>query len=186
MNRLRVLLLTAYLIIVLVGGVVYVQSVSNMVAFTEADQKFPYSVRIEKMEIPRFVGNQNYSIICVFRFDNPTRATVVLRSFDFVMSVDNGESPSDMFAQERLLLEKVGTAGTSLGDAGPRVEPGRWINQTFVMVVKAVDSQVLDHTNAQGDYVVIIWNLVMAYGFTGTSLQRQTSLSPIVEAVPPG
>src|SRR4030065_2458371 len=113
MNRLRVLLLTAYLIIVLVGGVVYAQPVSNMVAFTEADQKFPYSVRIEKMEIPKFVGNQNYSIICVFRFDNPTRATVVLRSFDFVMSIDNGES-SDMFAQERLLLEKVGTAGTSL------------------------------------------------------------------------
>ena len=185
MNRVRALLLTAYLILSLVGSAIYVQSVNNMVQFTEADQVFPGAVNASKIEIPRFKGeNQSYIVKCTFRFDNPSKVTIILRAFTFELSVDNGK-PGNPFDGDRLREEWVGQGSNSSGDAGPRISPGGFYEGAFSFRVSASDSSVLNHTNADGRYVVVLYNISMSYGFVGTSLSRPVWLPWMVREVEP-
>ena len=172
MNRVRALLLTAYLVMVIVGGVIYVQSVSNMILYTEADQQFPSGIRVDEMLIPRYAGVQDYSVRCNFSFENSAGVPIRLRAFSFDVAVDNG-SAGDKYDETRLLAEKIGGAADSLGDAGPLINPGETLIQSFAMLVKAADSSLLNHLNANGNYTVIIYGMAVSYGYPGTSLNRQ-------------
>jgi hypothetical protein len=172
MNRVRALLLTAYLVFVIVGGVIYVQSVSNMVLYTEADQKFPSSIYVNEIRIPRYVGVQDYSINCSFRFDNPTRVLIRLRAFSFDIAIDNG-SLGYPYDEVRLTSERIGEAAESLGDAGPLIEPGGALIRSYAMRVPAADSPLMNHLNVNGNYTVILYGLAVSYGYSGTPLLRQ-------------
>jgi len=185
MNRVRVLLLTSYLVLVLVGGVVYAQSVNNMILFTEADQIFPDNVRPSNLTIPAFEGEtRNYFINCTFRFDNPTKVAVIIRAFTFVMSIDNGQL-GNKYDERRLLEEKVGEGSTSPGSGGPRIDPGKSLEISFPLLVLARDSSVLNHTNAQSRYVVVLHDISLSYGYVATSLLRQIFYQPMVREVAP-
>lgn len=185
MNRVRLLLLTAYLVLVLVGGAIYAQSVNNMVQYTDADQVFPRHIWVSNLTIPAFVGEtRNYFINCTFRFDNPTKVPVIIRAFTFVMSIDNGE-PGSMFEDRRLLEEKVGEGSMSPGISGPRINPGRSLDQSFPFLVLARDSSVLNHTNLQGKYIVVLHSVSLSYGYADTTLIRQVWFPPFVEEVSP-
>jgi len=172
MNRVRALLLTAYLVIVVVGGVIYVQSLSNMVLYTEADQKFPSSIYVNEVRIPRYAGVQDYSIICSFRFENPARVPIRLRAFSFEIAIDNG-APGNPYDEVRLTSEKIGEAAESLGDAGPLIDPGGKLIRSYAMRVPAADSSLMNHLNANGNYTVILYGLAVSYGYSGTTLLRQ-------------
>jgi hypothetical protein len=172
MNRARALLLTAYLVLVIVGGVIYVQSVSNMVLYTEADQKFPSSIFVNEVRIPRYAGARDYSINCSFRFENPSRVPIRLRAFSFEIAIDDG-SQGNPYDVVRLASEKIGEPAESLGDAGPLIDPGGKLIRTYAMRVPAADSSLLDHLNANGNYTVILYSLAVSYSYSGTSLLRQ-------------
>jgi len=172
MNRVRALLLTAYLVLVIVGGVIYVQSVTNMVLYTEADQKFPSSFYMNDIRIPRYVGVQDYSINCSFLFENPTRVAILLRAFSFEIAIDNG-SQGNPYDEVRLASERIGEAAESLGDAGPLIDPGGSLTRSYAMRVPAADSSLLNHLNANGNYTVILYGLAVSYGYSGTTLLRQ-------------
>jgi hypothetical protein len=172
MNRVRAVLLTAYLVIVIVGGVIYAQSVSNMVLYTEADQVFPSSIFVDEVQIPRYAGTHDYPVNCSFRFENPTRVAIILRAFSFVIAVDNG-AQGNPFDEVRLASEKIGEAAESLGDAGPHIAPGGTLTRSYAMRVPSAESSLLDHLNADGNYTVVVYGMAVSYGYPGTSLLRQ-------------
>jgi hypothetical protein len=157
MNRVRALLLTAYLVLVIVGGVIYVQSVSNMVLYTEADQRFPSSLYANEVRIPRYVGDKVYSINC---------------NFSFEIAIDSG-APGNPYDDVRLASERIGEAAESLGDAGPLIDPGGKLIRSYAMRVPADDSPLMNHLNANGNYIVILYGLAVSYGYSGTALLRQ-------------
>jgi hypothetical protein len=172
MNRVRALLLTAYLVLVIVGGVIYVQSVSNMVLYTEADQRFPSSLYANEVRIPRYVGDKVYSINCNFSFENPARVSIRLRAFSFEIAIDSG-APGNPYDDVRLASERIGEAAESLGDAGPLIDPGGKLIRSYAMRVPADDSPLMNHLNANGNYIVILYGLAVSYGYSGTALLRQ-------------
>ena len=172
MNRVRALLLTAYLVLVIVGGVIYVQSVSNMVLYTEADQKFPSSLYVNEVKIPRYVGDKVYSINCNFSFENPARVPIRLRAFSFEIAIDSG-AQGNPYDDARLASERIGEAAESLGDAGPLIDPGGQLIRSYAMRVPAADSPLMNHLNANGNYIVILYGLAVSYGYSGTALLRQ-------------
>ena len=88
------MLLTAYLVFVIVGGVIYVQSVSNMVLYTEADQEFPSGIHVQEIRIPHYAGAQDYSISCNFSFENPSNVPILLRAFSFEIASRHSLRPA--------------------------------------------------------------------------------------------
>ena len=184
MNRVRVLLLTAFITLVVVGSVVYVQSVSRMVLYTEADQLFPSAVHVAEIEIPTYSGRQNYPVNCSFRFDNPSKVAITLRAFTFQIAIDTGAS-GNPYDRERLNSETIGIASESLGDAGPRIEPGGSVTRLFPLSVPDYNSYRLNHLDLAGNYTVVVYDVVVAYGYTGTTLLRQAWLGLIQLEVQP-
>lgn len=172
MNRVRLLLLTAYLVIVVVGGVIYVQSVSNMILYTEADQKFPSGMSLNAVKIPAYSGERDYSVNCSFRFENQARVPIILRAFSFEIAIDTG-APGNPYEEGRLMSENIGRGAESLGTGGPIIDPGETIIRTYVLLVSADDSARLNHVNVNGNYTVVFYSMPVAYGYAGTTLLRQ-------------
>ncbi len=187
MNRARLLLFVAYITITLVGGVVYAQSINNMISYTDADLKLWDSVNLVEIEIPRYVGeNHDYVINITFRFDNLASTAIRIRTFDFYVAIDNGQ-PGSMFERGRLLQERIGTAGFSLGDLGSLLHPGEQYTQEFNILVKrnSPETFALNHTTVEGQYVAKIYDSQMSYGFPGSNLLRTIYPMPMVIGVDP-
>ncbi len=184
MNRVRVLLLTAFMTLVVVGAMVYVQSVSRMVLYTEADLVFPSEVHIAEIEIPTYAGRQNYPVNCSFRFENPTKVAIILRAFNFQIAIDTGAS-GNPYDRDRLVAETIGTAAESLGDAGPKLEPGESLTKIFPLNVPDYNSYRLNHLKPDGNYTVVIFDMAIAYGYPGTTLLRQAWLGYVQMEVQP-
>jgi len=187
MNRLRMLLLTGYLLLALVGGVAYAQSTSNMVLYTEAQMVLPDSVRVASLKIPKFEGmGKVYDLECNFSFRNPSRVAISIEQFEFTLAINNSLLGGSMFDPSRLRLETVGLAGFGLGNLGPTVEPGRnWTTSFLLRAEWDSAKEALNHTE-QGLYVVIIYDLKLTFHFPGSSLAAVTVYPPwMVEVVAP-
>lgn len=187
MNRLRILLLVGYLLLALVGGVVYVQSTSNMVLYTEAQLLLPDSVHIASLQIPRFTGlNDDYILNCTFRFENPSKVAITIEQFEFTLAINDSLIGGSLFDPVRLARETVGSAGFGLGNLGPRVEAGHnWTTSVLIHPERTSAKEALNHTD-HGYYVVKIFDLKISYRFPGSSLADMTVYPPwIVEAVLP-
>jgi len=187
MNRLRILLLSGYLLLALVGGVVYAQSMSNMVLYTEAQFVLPNSVHVAALTIPRFVGmGTTYNLVCNFSFENPSRVAISIEHFEFSLAINNSLLGGSMFDTTRLTRETVGSAGFGLGNLGPTVEPGHNWTTSFVLRADSDSAkEALNHTE-QGLYVVIVYNTLLSFRFPGSNLAPVTVYPPwMVEVVSP-
>ena len=187
MNRLKMLLLTGYILLALVGGVVYAQSTSNMVLYTEAQMVLPNSVRVASLKIPKFEGmDKDYILECNFSFENPSRVAISIQQFEFSLAINNSQLGGSMFDTTRLSRENVGSAGFGLGNLGPTVEAGRnWTTSFLLRADRDSAKEALNHTE-QGLYVVIIHDMKLSFRFPGSSIAAVTVYPPLmVEAVAP-
>jgi len=187
MKPLKALFLTAFIIIVVVGGVVYAQSISNMILYTETDLNLWKGVQLENLTIPRFVGeDRDYLINITYRIENPTKVSIILRTFGFSISIDNGE-PGSPYDSVRLLQEKIGSVGFAKGVAGPRIDSDKSYTESFIILVRSGSPEIiaLNHTDSEGRYTVVIYDLQVAYSYVGSDLLREFYSMPEMRVVSP-